>query len=198
MDSPINVRTEYQNLPTDKLKKIQENISTNVSVMLFNVRTSGNVGMIIRQACVMGCKEVILCGRKQYDKRFTVGGHNYIDIKYWDTPLKVTIHTVSPGIYNEYLEYNPSEFIKNCKGYTPIFLEQGGKNIRQVCWKLIENPLVVLGNESIGIPTDFIKLVKKEIPETLIISIPQNSVMRSMNVALAGSIALWEISKELI
>jgi len=198
MELPINVRDEYRNLQGDKIKKIQESLTSNLRVLLFNIRTDGNIGMIIRQSCIMGCKEVIICGRKQYDKRFTVGAHNYITVGYWDTPLKVNIHTVSPGVYKENIEYNPEEFIYKCGNSTPIFLEQGGKDIREVSWKLVENPLLILGNESLGIPHAFIKAVKDKIPNTLVISIPQQSVMRSMNVAIAGSIALWEISKELI
>jgi tRNA G18 (ribose-2'-O)-methylase SpoU len=151
--------------------------------------------MIVRQACIMGCKEVVVCGRKHYDKRFTVGAHNYINTVYWETPLNVCIQTVSPGVYKETINYNVDEFIKHCDNYTPVFLEQGGKDIQEISWKLIENPLIILGNESLGIPSNFIKSVKQKIPQTLIVSLPQNSIMRSMNVAIAGSIAMWEISK---
>jgi tRNA G18 (ribose-2'-O)-methylase SpoU len=77
---PLNVRTEYQEFNVEHLKKIQKSLTNNVGVLLFNVRTDGNVGMVIRQACLMGCNKVIICGRKTYDRRFTVGSHNYIDI----------------------------------------------------------------------------------------------------------------------
>jgi tRNA G18 (ribose-2'-O)-methylase SpoU len=57
--------------------------------------------------------------------------------------------------------------------------------------------LVILGNESIGIPKDFIKSVKEILPQTLTVSIQQYSVMRSLNVAVAASIVLWEITKSI-
>jgi len=195
-DRPLNVRTEYQQLPVDIIRKKQKYLSKNVSVLLFNIRTDGNVGMIIRQACILGCKQVIICGRKSYDRRFTVGSHNYIDVVHYDTPLHVRVDMVSPGVFKETINYDAEEFVRLLAGYTPIFLEQGGMDIQQVYWKTIENPLLILGNESIGIPNDFIKIVKSKVA-CLFISIPQYSVMRSMNVAMAASIALWEITKNI-
>jgi len=194
---PLNVRSEFQQFDEEKLKSIQKSLCKNYSILLFNIRTGGNIGMTIRSACLLGCKEFIICGRKCYDKRFTVGSHNYIPVTYWNSPLKVTINVLSPKKQEEIIEYSPQEFVKMCGNRTPIFLEQGGKDIREVPWKLIENPLVIVGNESCGIPTSFIKTVKKLIPETVIISIPQYSVMRSLNVCVAASIAMWEISKVL-
>jgi len=194
---PLNVRTELQHFNQVLLKKIQNRLSKNFSILLFNVRTGGNIGMSIRTACLLGCKEVIICGRKQYDRRFTTGSHNYIPINYWNTPLKVNINCISPNETEEIIEYNPIEFVKMCGERTPIFIELGGKDIRTISWKLIENPLLIVGNETSGIPNHFIKTVKKLIPETIIISIPQFSVMRSLNVSVAASIAMWEIAKEI-
>ena len=193
---PLNVRTEYQDLSINTLKNIQESLSKDVSVLLFNVRTDGNIGMIIRQACLLGCKEVFICGKKQYDRRFTVGSHNYIQVTHWNTPLHVQSDTVSPFHFKETVTYNVEEFIKLAGCFTPIFLEQGGKNIQEIQWKIIEHPLLILGNESVGIPQDFINTVKKRM-KCITVSIPQCSVLRSMNVAIAGSIALWEIIKDL-
>ena len=195
---PLNVRTEYQDLPLNVIKKIQSSLTNNLSVLLFNVRTDGNVGMIIRQACLMGCRRVIICGKKQYDRRFTVGSHHYIDIEFWDKPLIVNTRTVSPGVFKETVDYDPQAFIDLCKtgNYTPVFLEQGGMDIQQIKWQTVENPLLVLGNESLGIPQTFINVVKKR--RCLFVSIPQSSVIRSMNVAMAGSIAIWEMVKNVI
>lgn len=191
---PLNVRTEYQSFSRDRLKKIQKSLSKNFSIVLFNVRTSGNVGMTIRSACLLGCNEVIICGRKKFDARFSVGSEHYIPLVYWDTPLKVSIICKNPFETQEIVEYNPLEFVKMCGNRTPVFLEQSGQDITTVKWQTIRNVLLILGNESCGIPTHFINDVKTLIPSTKIVSIPQSSVMRSMNVAVAASIAMWEIT----
>ena len=39
---PLNVRSEYQDLPIDTLKLLQNNLTNNVSILLFNIRTDGN------------------------------------------------------------------------------------------------------------------------------------------------------------
>jgi len=196
-ERPINVRTEFQDFNQVLLKKIQNSLSKKYSILLFNIRTNGNIAMTIRTACLLGCKEVIICGRKHYDRRFTTGSHNYIPISYWNTPLKVSIKCLNSIETEEIVYYNPVEFVKMCGDRTPIFIEQGGKDIRNVSWKLLENPLLIVGNESDGIPSFFIKTVKRLIPETIVISIPQFSVMRSLNVSVAASIAMWEVAKEL-
>jgi tRNA G18 (ribose-2'-O)-methylase SpoU len=101
---------------------------------------------------------------------------------------------VSPGVFKETVDYNIEAFINRCRGFNLIFLEQGGKEINRVAWRDMENPLLVLGNESLGIPRDLIKKANQNV-DSVFVSIPQCSVMRSMNVAMAASIAIWEITK---
>jgi len=192
----INVRSEYKQLSNEMLQTLQKSLSNEISILLFNVRTSGNVAMIIRHACLLGFKEVIVCGRKHYDKRFTVGANHYIPVHYVDSPLKVKINTVSPGVYTEELDYNVDDFINVCGYRTPVFLEQGGTDIRNINWKsLNDNIILIVGNESLGIPKDFVEGVKKRIPQTITVSIPQWSVMRSMNCAMAVGTIMWEIRR---
>ena len=194
MELPLNVRDELQNCDIEDLKLIQKSYSKNFSILLFNVRTSGNVGTIIRSACLLGCREVIICGRKVYDRRHTVGAHNYIDVKHWDDVLKVEITckpNTKPTEYNEKLDYNEKTFYERLDGRTPVILEQGGVDIRSVDWVTIKNPVIVVGNESLGVPDWFA-------PEAIRVSIPQWSVMRSMNVAMAATIAIWELTTHMV
>jgi tRNA(Leu) C34 or U34 (ribose-2'-O)-methylase TrmL len=58
---------------------------------------------------------------------------------------------------------------------------------------LIEKPLLVMGNESTGIPRDFMRKVCSAMPDACVISIPQWSVLRSLNIASAATIAMWEL-----
>ena len=195
--TPINVRNEYQQLPNETLKMLQQNLSNDVSLLLCNVRTGGNISMIVRHACLLGFKEIIICGRKHYDKRFTVGAHNYVPIEYVDSILNVSI-TCQPktNLFNEKITYFPNEFVKILGDRTPVFLEQGGTDIREVPWNILKNVIIIVGNESVGIPTEFINDIKKLIPKTLTVSIPQWSVMRSMNCAMALATIMWEIRRK--
>jgi tRNA G18 (ribose-2'-O)-methylase SpoU len=195
---PLNIWTPLQNLEIHKLQKIQKNLSKPLGICLFNVRTSGNIGMSMRTACAMGFSDFIICGRRSYDHRFTVGADNYIHVEHWPEPVNVKIDTIKPGEYRETIEYSPELFIKKIKvgNWTPIFIEQGGEDIREPTWKHIEKQLLIFGNESIGIPRSFINCVKESIPKTRILSIPQWSILRSMNVANAASIAMWELRRK--
>ena len=205
-----NVWTELQHKPVNVLKNIQKSFSmeSQYGICMFNIQHSGNIGMTLRTACAMGFDKFIICGRHHYDKRFTVGAHNYIDIEFWITPIKVTIDVISNKYvsehdttyqnrqqYKETIDYYPEEFIAHCKNanWTPVFIEQGGSDIRDPLWKHIEKPLLVFGNESLGIPNDFMKKVCDAIPNTRIISIPQWSILRSLNISNAASIAMWEL-----
>ena len=197
-----NVWTELQNKPVNCSQKLQRAFCANTSyaICMFNIQLSGNIGMAMRTACAMGFVKFIICGRHHYDKRFTVGAHNYIDVVYWNNPVKVTIKILSGTHkenqqFEETIVYNPEEFVANCNAnnYTPIFIEQGGHDIRDVPWKLVEKPLLIFGNESTGIPCNFMRSVCKAIPDSRIISIPQWSVLRSLNIASAATIAMWEL-----
>jgi len=197
-----NVWSELQNNSVECSQKLQKAFCANTqyAICMFNIQLSGNIGMAMRSACAMGFEKFIICGRHHYDKRFTVGAHNYIDVVYWNDPIKVTINTLSGKSkdtqeFSEIIKYNSEDFIENCKinGYTPVFIEQGGNDIRDSQWKLIDKPLLVMGNESTGIPCDFMHSVCKAIPDACIISIPQWSVLRSLNIASAATIAMWEL-----
>jgi tRNA G18 (ribose-2'-O)-methylase SpoU len=192
---PLNVWTPLQNLDVPVLQKIQKGLTKPLGICLFNVRTSGNIGMSMRTACALGFSDFIICGRRSYDRRFTVGADNYINVQHWPEPVNVKIDTIKPGEYRETIEYSPELFIEKCKEWTPIFIEQGGEDIREPTWKHLERPLLVFGNESIGIPQSFIKQVKEKIPETRVLSIPQWSILRSMNVSTAAGIAMWELRR---
>lgn len=213
-----NVWSELQDKPIEVLKSIQKCFTrdSQYGICMFNIHHSGNIGMTVRTACIMGFDKFIICGRHHYDKRFTVGAHNYIDIVHWTSPIKVDIsilsnkthtHTNNPTTtsnpnhqqYKETINYFPEEFIAHCKmsQYTPVFVEQGGVDIRTRArtWKHIEKPLLVFGNESLGIPKSFMITVCTAIPDACIVSIPQWSIMRSLNISNAASIAMWELRR---
>ena len=194
-----NVWTELQNRPIELGQAIQRSLSGSFGLCCMNVRSEGNIGMMIRNACIMGADEVIVCGRKKYDARFTVGADHYIPVNFWPAPLRVSIDHKADATCT----YDPAAFLECCAlgNWTPVFIEQGGIDIRTVPWASIASsassarPLLVMGNESSGIPRDFMDTVMCENKDAIKVSIPQWSVLRSMNVAMAAGIAMWEVRK---
>jgi tRNA G18 (ribose-2'-O)-methylase SpoU len=193
-----NVRTELQALSVDQIRSKQQALTADFGICCMNIRGEGNIGMIVRSACLMGASQMIICGRRKYDKRFTVGSDNYLDIIHWGDVLNVTIDPVPPEFVAT-SDYDADMFIAKLREakWRPVFVEQGGEDLQTTDVLADPHNLYIMGNESTGIPDHFIKSVKSALPETRVLSIPQWSVLRSMNVSAAASIILWEARKRL-
>jgi tRNA G18 (ribose-2'-O)-methylase SpoU len=174
-----NVHTPLQGLSVYKLQKISENTALPLCLMLFNLHGDMNVGMSIRTAVILGCSDVYVIGRRKYDRRPEVGAKNYIRIHRF------------PCLEENFFETNK---------LIPILLEQGGTPLEEFSFKpYLPNKLeegwkivFLVGSESTGFPKGFLKKYSFA-PH---ISISQYGVMRSLNVAIAASIVLYEYVKQ--
>ncbi len=174
-----NVHTPLQGLPMEKIKKVAEMSSLPLGLMLFNLNGDMNIGMSIRTAVILGCSDVYVVGRRKYDRRSEVGAKNYIHI-----------HRFT------HLE---DDFFRTNK-LVPILLEQGGVPLEEFSFKpFLPNKLedgwklvFLVGSEATGFSKTFLK-THSYAPR---ISISQYGVMRSLNVAIAASIVLYEYVKQ--
>lgn len=173
-----NVHTPLQALPVEKLKKISEATALPLGLMLYNLHGDMNIGMSIRTAVILGCSDVYIIGRRKYDRRPEVGAKHYIHL-----------HR-HPEIQADFFEENK---------LIPIFVEQGGQPLESFSFKpflpgkLPEGwkAVLVLGSESYGLPKSLLQALHAPI-----VSISQYGVLRSLNVAIAASIVLYEYSKQ--
>lgn len=187
-----NVHDELKGLSLEKLKEIQGKETLPYAVCVLNLTGDLNTGMIARTACLHGCREMFIFGRRKYDKRSTVGAQNYMKITRVD------------GFKDDTNVLCVDKFLEMMKEhkYYPIAVEQGGYPINLVNagdWAEIVGflqeapyPCLVFGNENEGIPEDILN----ECTATL--SIPQRGVLRSMNVSAAAAIALHVFSFEVM
>ena len=176
----FNILDEYKSLPHEEVVKIQRSLALDYSVCTFNVVGDLNIGSIIRTSALLGAKRVLIFGKKKFDKRSTVGADNYIEI--------VKIKTIDR---DRKISKNRFFSVIDHYNYTPIFFETGGTDLRDFDFTGIDNPLLVFGSESDGIPEDI--LYERNYP---IVSIPHFSVMRSLNVGAAAAIAMWEYIRQ--
>jgi tRNA G18 (ribose-2'-O)-methylase SpoU len=146
--------------------------------MLLNLDGNMNIAMSIRSAVAMGCSDVYIIGKKQYDSRGAVGAKNYIRI-------------------HRFAEIDLSDFVQKHK-LLPIFIEQGGVPIDEFQFKPFMElsmdgfqPVLIMGSESHGLPQEW--LDTKLGP---CITIPQMGVLRSLNVSVAASIVIYEYTKQ--
>jgi tRNA G18 (ribose-2'-O)-methylase SpoU len=173
-----NVHTPLQALSVEKLKKISEATALPLGLMLYNLHGDMNIGMSIRTAVILGCSDVYIIGRRKYDRRPEVGAKHYIKLH--------RHHEISADFFEE-------------NKLIPIFVEQGGQPLESFSFKpflpgkLPEGwkAVLVLGSESYGLPKSLLQALHAPI-----VSISQYGVLRSLNVAIAASIVLYEYSKQ--
>ena len=167
----FNVHDHLKNYDVPTLKDITDRDRLPFAVCIINLVGDLNTGIIIRTANLMGAEKVFVFGRRRYDRRSTVGSHNYVDV-------------VQAGGFDDDGYVDPVKFHKLMteNNYTPVMIETGGACISTFSTdKIDKKPCLVFGNEGEGIHPDILRQGK-------IYSIPQRGVIRSLNVSSASYI----------
>lgn len=204
----FNVRDEFKHLSKEQLDKLVADSRLPYAVAALNVTGDLNVSGIIRSASMFGAEKVLIIGRKNFDRRGAVGAQNYVKVeKYSAMEDEVTI---DPNAFFKIMEEN---------NYIPIAVETGGKNLNDlfnkitICMTSDENnnkfetyfydgmgriskiyngkPCFIMGQEGTGIPESILTKIEH------VVTIPQLGPMRSLNVASAASIVMYEFAKYL-
>jgi hypothetical protein len=194
----LNVHDHLKHLSVPELRRIQASEMGTFEAAFLNVEGDLNVSVMIRSACLLGASRAHVIGRRKYDQRGTVGAQNYMTVERFD------------ALDDSRTEFQPTAVIDYFHQHhlCPVFIEQGGMvlgdegteyRIRDTILHKLNDwyhtPVIVMGNESSGIPVDLLTLSKLKIPNTMIVSIPQVGVIRSFNVSSAFAIACWEIKR---
>jgi tRNA G18 (ribose-2'-O)-methylase SpoU len=146
------------------IKKDLQSTSFPYAVMMENIMGDFNLGTVIRGANAFNATEVFYLGNKKYDRRGTVGTHHYTDVK----------HLSSYG-----------ELKKLKDKYVFVALENSVDGaIAMDGFEWPSNPLIILGEEGCGITKDTLALCD------YCVFIAQYGSVRSLNAAVAGSIAM--------
>lgn len=171
-----NVIGPLQGKEPAELKGIATALALPVHLMLFNLDGNMNIAMSIRTAAVLGCSDVWIVGRRNWDARPEVGSKNYIRVH------RVPTSEVDPAFFSS-------------RGIRPFILEQGGKPLEDVKFPAatVDQPVCFLmGPEGVGFSPDFLSLMR-EVPR---ITISQYGIVRSLNVSIAASIVLYEYMRQ--
>lgn len=196
----LNVIDSYKNLSVPEIAQQYLQNSLPFAVCCLNIIGDLNVGMILRTAATFGAEKFLVFGRTRYDARTAVGMNNYLPVERISGMLPVTDSESAPQL-------DPEVFISTMQqyNYIPLFCEQGGvllgnnNPVIKTLFDTIQSNkqaqklCLVFGNEAIGITPEFMRTVADAIPNTTTISIPQRGVCRSLNVAAAASILIWEV-----
>ena len=162
-----NVIDYYRYFTTEAIKADLDEKRHNYSVLVSNLLRDFNLGTIIRNANAFLAKDVIIYGRKKYDRRGTVGAHVYSNLKH--------LKTVEEMDFGDYVVVG----IDNNIDAVPI---------ETFDWKKIQGDrhlIMVFGQEDVGIPDELLRVCEH------ITYITQYGSTRSLNVGTASGIAMF-------
>jgi len=143
----------------------------NLAIAVMNLSNETNVGSLIRTASAANIKEVVIVGRNKWNKGAATGAHSKIKV--------IKMRT-------------SDEFIEYCRehNYNIISIEIGRDSRNIFNYQYPDNPILVVGNEGTGIPQ---KILENSVDR---VYIPQYGGVECLNVAVAGSVAIYDWVKK--
>ena len=138
-----------------------------LSIAILNLENDMNIGGIVRTANAAGVHEIMIIGRKKWNKATATGTHRRARIKKMRTA---------------------DEFIEFCKinDYKIVSLEitENSKNVFDFVYP--KKTMLVIGNEGIGINEKIIS------NSDSIIRIPQYGDVECLNASVSAGIAIYD------
>jgi tRNA G18 (ribose-2'-O)-methylase SpoU len=160
---------DYQKwMTTIQIKKDLSLRKKNFGILMVNIDYDNNSGNIVRTANALGAREVVLYGRRSFDRRSSMGTEFYMDFQ-----------------QIRYIE----DIDEVLSDYDIIVgLENGieAKNLVDYKWQKNLKTLICLGQEGSGIP----QLILDKCND--IVEIPQVGSVRSLNVGTAAGIVMYD------
>lgn len=184
MEAPRwNVQDSLQHLSPDEIRAYYIDHASPVAVGCLNLSGDINIGMMIRTSALFGVGHFYILGKKQFDRRSSVGSHHHM-------PLE-RVYAMK-GRDNEYLDTDTARatLIELQQKFTLVFIEQSERSIKLRDIHEIKTehpPMFIFGSESEGIPQCLLDL-----SDTYCVEIKQPGVGRSFNVSTACGMVLYE------
>lgn len=168
--------TELNRLSTEEYKLKQK---TPLIVVLDNVRSMHNIGSIFRTCDAFAVEKIYLCGitatppHKEINKT-ALGATESVDWEYRENVLELIPELKEKDILCYIIEQTDSSRMLD-----DFFPPSGQKTA------------IILGNEVFGISDELLPVVDGAL------EIPQYGTKHSLNVTIAGGIAIWELFKKI-
>lgn len=168
-EDPRNVVDMYKYWTVDAIKADLRTKHNNFSVLITNLFHEFNIGSVIRNANAFCAKEVIVYGRKKFDRRGAVGSHLYTDLKH----VKFTDELDLKG--------KVVVGVDNLEGAVPL---------ETFKWPT-EHVVLAFGQEGTGLTDELIDLCQH------MVYIKQYGSIRSLNVGCASAIAMYDYCQKM-
>ncbi|XP_024894839.1 probable methyltransferase TARBP1 [Pteropus alecto] len=138
---------------------------------------AANLGGLCRTCEVFGASALVLANPQCVnDRQFQ---HLSVSAEQW-----LPLVEVKPPQLTDYLQQ------KKAEGYSIIGVEQTARSVALTQYRFPEKSLLLLGNEREGIPAALIQQLD------VCVEIPQQGVIRSLNVHVSGALLVWEYTRQ--
>lgn len=172
-NKPRNVVDHLKWMSTVEINDKLASQSKNFGLLLVNIDYDINTGTIIRAGNTFGAREVILYGRKKFDRRASVGAEFYTKFRQieWEEQLQ--------EVLNDY------DVIIALENNLPNTIQ-----LPEFKWDINLKYLICVGQEGDGLPQNILDRCNYTL------EIPSFGSVRSLNVGVAASIVMYDyISK---
>lgn len=157
-----------------EIPKLLDGLPSGNSLVLDNLQDPGNVGTLIRSALAFGFKDIYFV--------------NCVDI-FCEKVIRSSmgnIFKIAPHIVDiDYIRHNKTNICNQLIG-----TNMSSKNIKDIDTN--GKIAIVVGNEGNGISNDMLALCDS------VVTIPMSNGVESLNVGIAGSIAMYEIFNKIL
>ena len=167
-----NVTNYYKYWETDAIKADLDTKRHNFSVLCVNIQGDFNLGSVIRNSNAFLAKEVIIYGKRQFDRRSTVGTHLYSNLRH----VKLT------DDLDSVIKDSVLIGMDNVSSAIPI---------ESFNWPTDQHVIMAFGEENSGLPPELLDRCDK------ICYITQYGSVRSLNVGCASGIAMYDYCKKM-
>lgn len=178
---PRNVRDEFKGKSNEDIQEELDKTRSEMVLCLSNEIRDMNLSSCIRSANSFNIDHVVMTGRRNYDRRGAVGAQNYIEVKH-EEELLLTV-----------LDYS-------LKGYRIVALEYDDNypmtEITEYRWQ--RKTLMICGEEGRSISGEILQLSITTPPMLDIVYIPMMGTVRSLNLASAASIAMYDYHTKVV
>tara|TARA_R110000744_G_scaffold127680_1_gene234578 strand:+ start:1868 stop:2386 length:519 start_codon:yes stop_codon:yes gene_type:complete len=134
-----------------------------------------NISTLIRNANAFNAEKVFYLGKRRFDRRGTVGTHHYVDLVFLDGGV--------------------SELVTLKNQYTIVAVDNNVSNTHKLDkfdWQSLEKPpLMVFGEEGVGVTEETLKIADYSI------EITQYGSVRSLNVGTSSGILMYSFLQSL-
>lgn len=167
----MNVHDHLKNKTVSEIQSYYIDSSIPAAAAMMHILGDFNLGSLIRSANFYGFKETIyIGGKKSFDRRSTVGTHNYIP----------TIHVKTE---DEFINFCLNKYSMICvENNIPEYSHKTISLFDDDVFEKIENPpIFIFGEEQSGISDSILSACDR------IITIPHYGSVRSLNVGSCAS-----------